>query len=122
MYPSAPSGPPTAVTAAAVGNNELRVQWDPPENVSGYLILYKSNASDVEYSEIVSNPDATEHIIRNVPVDQPNVWYTGSVLAFAELPGEKSEEFTVVLTGKSERHYSIAVVTVNVGIVRDASG
>ncbi len=101
FVPSAPSGPPTAVTAAPVGNNQLQVQWVPPGNVSGYLILYRSNASGVEYSEIVSDPDAMGHVIRNVPVDQLNVRYTGTILAFAELLGERSEEFTVILSGKA---------------------
>ncbi len=89
------------MTAALAGNNTIRVQWVPPGNVSGYLILYTSNTSGVEYNDTVLNSDATEHVIKDVVVDQPTVLYTISILAYAELPGERNATVSVIFDSKS---------------------
>ncbi len=88
------------MTAALAGNNMIRVQWVPPGNVSGYLILYSSNTSDVEYNDTVLNSDVTEHVIRDVFVDQLTVLYTIRILAYAELPEERSATVSVIFNGK----------------------
>ena len=94
---AAPSGPPGNVTAQAIGNNQARVTWTPPANVSGYQVLYTTNTSSDVNSVNIEDPNAVEHILGNLSV---GVRYSIRVVAYANLPSEQSDPVNVVLRCK----------------------
>ena len=92
-----PSRPPGNVTAQAIGNNQVRVTWTPPANVSGYQVLTTTNTSSDVNSVNIEDPNAVEHILGNLSV---GVRYSISVIAYANLPSEQSAPVNVVLRCK----------------------
>ena len=94
---AAPSRSPGNVTARAIGNNQVRITWTPPANVSGYLLLYTTNTSTDVNSVDIEDPTAVEYIFDNLSVEAR---YTISLVAYATLPSEQSQSVNFELRCK----------------------
>ena len=96
---AAPSGPPTNITAGVAGSNGVMVSWvpQPGDPVRGYLVFYRRNDSTEESYDNVEDPAATYYIIQNLDVE---IEYFISVVAYVDLPSERSELVTVRLDGE----------------------
>ena len=96
-----PSGPPELLdqNVTFLGSGNVNISWPRPDGpVHGYLLFY-SLSSDPG-SEVVINitsPSTTHAVLLGL---QAGASYDISVLAFADLPTERSDTLVLTLNGK----------------------